>query len=290
MKIARRLLVLALALMTSLALVAPAFAQGAGQAQVRVAHLAPDAPNVDVYVNGEPVLTDVPYTTVSDYLSLPAGTQQVTVYATGDTASPVIDAPVDIAAGGAYTVAAVGLVADGSLTAQVYEDDLRSPASGNAKVRVVHASPDAGPVDVVPRGGQALVAGLTFPEASPYAEVPAGTYTLDVNAAGTSKTALTVPDATLASGGVYSAFAVGTVFADSLNVLLVQDNAGAGASASATASASAAATPTASASASAPVEELPDSGGVGTGVALPAALALMVCGIGAIGLVRRSFT
>jgi hypothetical protein len=290
LKIARRLLVLALALMTSLALVAPAFAQGAGQAQVRVAHLAPDAPNVDVYVNGEPVLTDVPYTTVSDYLSLPAGTQQVTVYATGDTASPVIDAPVDIAAGGAYTVAAVGLVADGSLTAQVYEDDLRSPASGNAKVRVVHASPDAGPVDVVPRGGQALVSGLTFPEASPYAEVPAGTYTLDVNAAGTNQTALTVPDATLASGGVYSAFAVGTVFADSLNVLLVQDNAGAGASASATASASAAATPTASASASAPVEELPESGGVGTGVALPAALALMVCGIGAIGLVRRSFT
>ena len=84
---------------------------------------------------------------------------------------------------------------------------------------------------------------------------------------------------------------MGTVFADSLNVLLVQDAAaGAGASASATASASAAATPTASASASAPVEELLESGGVGTGVALPAALALMVCGIGAIGLVRRSFT
>jgi hypothetical protein len=298
LKIARRLLVLGLALMTALALVAPAFAQGTGQAQVRVAHLAPDAPNVDVYVNGDPVLTDVPYTTVSDYLSLPAGTQQVTVYATGDTTSPVIDAPVELAAGGAYTVAAVGLVADDSLTAQVYQDDLRSPGSGNAKVRVVHASPDAGPVDVVPRGGQALVAGITFPEASPYAEVPAGTYTLDVNAAGTNKTALTVPDANLASGGVYSAFAVGTVFADSLNVLLVQDNAGTSASASATASASAAASSTASPSASASasatssasMEKLPESGGVGTWVALSAALALMSCGIGAIALVRRSVT
>jgi hypothetical protein len=272
-----------------------------------VAHLAPDAPNVDVYVNGDPVLTDVPYTTVSEYLSLPAGTQQVTVYATGDTTSPVIDTPVELAAGGAYTVAAVGLVADGSLSAQVYEDDLRSPASANAKVRVVHASPDAGPVDVVPRGGQALVAGLTFPEASPYAEVPAGTYTLDVNAAGTNQTVLTVPDATLASGGVYSAFAVGTVFADSLNVLLVQDNAaGTGASASATASASAAASPasstatpsasasasaTSSATSSASIEKLPESGGVGTWVALPATLALLMgCGIGAIILVRRSFT
>jgi hypothetical protein len=296
LSIARRLVLLGLALMTALALAAPAFAQGAGQAQVRVAHLAPDAPNVDVYVNGDPVLTDVAYTTVSGYLSLPAGTRQVTVYATGDTTSPVIDTPVELAAGGAYTVAAVGLVADESLTAQVYEDDLRDPASGNAKVRVVHASPDAGPVDVIPRGGQALVEGLTFPEASPYAEVPAGTYTLDVNAAGTNKTALTVPDATLASGGVYSAFAVGTTFADSLNVLLVQDNASGSASASATASASASsmASPSASASASAtssaPMEELPDSGGVGTWVAMAAALALMGCGIGAIALVRRSFT
>jgi hypothetical protein len=291
---ARRLVLLGLALMTALALAAPAFAQGTGQAQVRVAHLAPDAPNVDVYVNGDPILTDVAYTTVSGYLSLPAGTQQVSVYATGETTSPVIDTPVKLAAGGAYTVAAVGLVADDSLTAQVYQDDPRSPESGNAKVRVVHASPDAGPVDVIPRGGRALVSGLAFPEASPYAEVPAGTYTLDVNAAGTKKTALTVPDANLASGGVYSAFAVGTVFADSLNVLLVQDNAGTSASASATASASASASstasPSASATSSAPMEELPDSGGVGTWVAMAAALALMGCGIGAIALVRRSFT
>src|ERR687898_2829761 len=275
---ARRLLLLGLALMMALALAAPVLAQGAGQAQVRVAHLAPDAPNVDVYVNDEPVLTDVPYTTISDYLPLPAGTQQVTVYATGDTSSPVIDVPVKVAAGGAYTIAAVGLVADGSLTAQVYEDDLRAPSAGNAKVRVVHASPDAGPVDVVPRGGDPLVEGLTFPDATPYAEVPAGTYTLDVNAAGTNQTVLTVPDAALASGGVYSAFAIGTVFADSLQVLLVEDNAAGGAAASASASA------TASASA----KPLPDTGG--PSLALPAALALVASGLVAFAVVRRRVT
>ena len=68
---------------------------------VRVAHLASDAPNVDVYVDGEPVaeLTNVPYGTVSGYLPLPAGPHQVTVYATGDTSTPVIDAPVEVAGG-----------------------------------------------------------------------------------------------------------------------------------------------------------------------------------------------
>jgi hypothetical protein len=279
--IIRRVFILGLALLLALALAAPAFAQG-GEAQVRVAHLAPDAPNVDVYVNGEPVLTDVAYTTISDYLPLPAGTQQVTVYATGDTSTPVIDTPVEVAAGGAYTIAAVGLVADGSLTAQVYEDDLRAPSAGNAKVRVVHASPDAGPVDVVPRGGDPLVEGLTFPDATPYVEVPEGTYTLDVNPAGTTDTVLTVPDVALADGGVYSAFAVGTVYADSLQVLLVQDNAAGDAAASASASASA------STSASATAEPLPDTGG--TSLALPAALALVASGLVAFAVVRRSVT
>ncbi|HET9928145.1 MAG TPA: DUF4397 domain-containing protein [Rubrobacter sp.] len=280
-----RAFIVGLALLAALALAAPAFAQG-GDAQVRVAHLSPDAPNVDVYVNGEPVLTDVPYTTVSSYLSLPAGTQQVTVYAAGDTSSPVIDVPVELAAGGAYTIAAVGLVTDGSITAQVYQDDLRAPSAGNAKLRVIHASPDAGPVDVVPRGGEPLVTDLAFPDDTPYAEVPAGTYTLDVNAAGTNQTVLTVPDAALASGGVYSAFAVGTVYADSLDVLLVQDNAGTGATASATASASASASASARASASAPADPLPHTGGSPW---LPSTVAIVLAcsGVAALVLVRR---
>jgi hypothetical protein len=223
-----RILTLGLALLVALALAAPALAQGAPEAQVRVAHLSPDAPNVDVSVNGEPVaaLQNVPYGTVSPYLPLPAGSQQVTVYPAGDDSQPVIDTPVDLAAGGAYTIGAVGLVSDGSLRAQVYQDDVTPPAQGNSKLRVVHASPDAGPVDVVPAGGAPLVSGLQFPNASPYAQVPAGTYTLNVNAAGTNTTAISVPNATVASGGVYSAFAVGTASAGSLDVILVRDNAG----------------------------------------------------------------
>jgi hypothetical protein len=50
------------------------------------------------------------------------------------------------------------------------------------------------------------------------------------------------------------------------------------------------ASPSASATASASMEELPESGGIGTWVAMAAALALVGCGIGAIALVRRSFT
>ncbi len=83
------------------------------------------------------------------------------------------------------------------------------------------------------------------------------------------------------------------------HTLRVEDTAGgsasaASATASASASASAMASPSASASASATasasMEELPDSGGVGSWVVMAAALALMGCGIGTLALVRRSFS
>ena len=227
-RLAYRILIMGVAALMALALTAPAFAQG-NEAQVRVAHLASDAPNVDVYVNGEivPALTNVPFGTVSAYLPLPAGTQQITVYATGDTSTPVIDTPVEIVGGAAYTIAAVGLVSDGSLTAQVYEDDNTAPAAGNAHVRIVHASPDAGPVDVATADlSTYLVEGLEFPGASDYAPVPAGTYDLSVLAAGTDTAAISAPGTSVADGGVYTAFAVGTAAAGDLGIVLTQDSSG----------------------------------------------------------------
>jgi hypothetical protein len=85
--------------------------------------------------------------------------------------------------------------------------------------------------------------------------------------------------ALLASGGVYSAFAVGTVYADSLDILLVQDNASAGATASTSASASASA---ASASAD---DSLPHTGG-GTWLPSTVAIVLACSGVVALVLVR----
>src|SRR5688572_17651539 len=72
---------------------------------VRVVHASPDAPNVDVWVDGVKVLTDVPYTAVSDYLPVTAGDHNVQVTATGST-DPVIEADLTLEAGTSYTVAA----------------------------------------------------------------------------------------------------------------------------------------------------------------------------------------
>ena len=217
------------ALVVALALAGPVFAQDKG-ATVRLAHLSQDAPSMDVYVDDEPVeaLTNVPYKTISPYLQLPAGTRNLKAYAAGDTSQPLIETEVDLRSGGSYTVGAVGLAVDGSLSARIYEDDNVLPAPGNAKLRVIHAVPDVASVDISARDGEPLFTALGFPNATGYVEVPAGTYALDVNAAGTDASAFVVPEATFSEGAVYSAFAVGQAEDRTLEVLVTEDSGSSG--------------------------------------------------------------
>ena len=191
-------------------LVGPAGAASAatGDAMVRVAHLSPDAPSVDVYVNGAKTLSGVSYKTVSKYLSVPPGQYRFEVRPAGaDVGSKaVIDASDTLAAGKAVTVAAVGALAN--IKGQVYSDDISAPASGKAKVRVVHAAPEVPAVDVAVAGGPTLFSGAAFPQATPYAEVAGGSYNLEVRAAGTQNALLKGTQAVQA-GSVYTVAAIG---------------------------------------------------------------------------------
>ncbi|MEM8532957.1 MAG: DUF4397 domain-containing protein, partial [Chloroflexota bacterium] len=188
-------------------------------AQVRIVHASPDAPNVDVYVDGAQVLMDVPFKTVSEYLKVAAGERQIQVTATGgDLEDAVIDATPDLASETAYTVAATGTLLDEEDDADfgptVIEDDLMAPMPGKAKVRVYHFSPDAPAVDVLAIGlEEPLISDLAFPTASDYLEVDAtATYDLAVTETGTTEpVVIDLAGTTLGVGQIYSVFAVGFV-------------------------------------------------------------------------------
>ena len=212
------------ALAAAVLLATPSFAETEGEAQVRVAHLSPDAPNVDVYVDGEPLpgLRNVAYGTVSSYLPLRAGTHDVKLYASGNSSRPLLEAELDLRDGVVYTVAAVGLAGDDSLQAQVYEDEDSLPAKNDAMLRVIHASPDVAAVDIGPENQDDLFTHLGFPNATKYAKVPAGTYPLEGTLAGTNQEAFQV-EATLAPQTVYTAFGIGLAKKGTFEVKLVKD-------------------------------------------------------------------
>ena len=146
-----------------------------GSSSLRVWHLSPDAPNVDVYVDGARVLANVPYKGISEYLPVPAGGRNVEIRAAGSTTA-VFRASVDLERGQSYTAAAVGSVGG---TGSAFTVRLLEDAQSGAKVRVLHAIPDVPAVSVFVNGRRA-VAGLAPLRWTGYLTLQPGRYTIAV--------------------------------------------------------------------------------------------------------------
>jgi hypothetical protein len=192
----------------------------AGDSCINVIHASPDAPAVDVYLDGAKALSGLAFGKASGWVAVPAGAHHVQVTAAGgDAAKAVIDANVTLDKGAAYEIAATGLLAQ--IKPEIYQVNLSTIAMGDARVQVIHASPDAPAVDVAVKGGDVLIKDLAFPKASDALEVPAGSYDLEVRAAGTTTVALALPGVKLEAGMVYSVFAIGQLSDKSLSVLVI---------------------------------------------------------------------
>ncbi|MEV4755446.1 DUF4397 domain-containing protein [Micromonospora sp. NPDC049559] len=184
---------------------APAGAASTGY--VRLAHLSPDTPPVDVYLSGPGdgttprVFDAVGYGVLSDYLPLPTGRYAVAMRKAGAPASqpPVLTTEVAVTSGAAYTVAGVGRYAD--LGLRVLDDDLSAPAPGQAKVRVLHASVRAPLLDVAATDGPTIATGVRFATGTAYSQIAPGRWRLRLGATGTAPTSV---DVTLSPGTVYS--------------------------------------------------------------------------------------
>lgn len=171
---------------------------------VQLAHLSPNTPEVDVYLysfgdaTAQQVLHGVAYGVVSGYEPLAAGEYTVAMRAAGAAASskPVLSASLDVAAGGAYTVA--GLGPESGLRLQVLKDQLTTPP-GKVLVRVIQASLKQHVVTVT-WNGKAAVSDLAFGAVSSYQAVSPATASLHI--AGQSASANS--KVTLAAGSVHT--------------------------------------------------------------------------------------
>ena len=192
----------------------PTSAVANGMAAVRIAHLSPDAPNVDVRVDGRQALSNVGFGTVTPYVVLTPGSHNVRVTLAGHPLITVYDNDLSVDAK-AYTVAAFGEVsgANHPFAVEVFTIDATAPPRDAAAVRLVHAAPDVPAVDVTAKGSnRTLFENVAFGQASDYVTLPAGTHTLEVRAHTPNHDGqvLETADVTLRGGTVDSVFAVGS--------------------------------------------------------------------------------
>lgn len=172
-------------------------------AYVRVAHASPDAPAVDVFVDGNAVLEGVEFGTVGGYLELDPGEYTFEVAPAGEgRAAAVIQASASVSAATFYTVAAVGTLEQ--IEAAVFKDNV-------SRLRAVHFAPDAPAVDVAVQDGPVLFEGVEFGQVTDYVSVNPGTYDLEVRVSETGEVAARFGDIRVGPGTTYSAFALGTV-------------------------------------------------------------------------------
>ncbi len=188
------------------------------RSRVKVIHASPDAPAVDVLLNGAVVLSDVPFSAASDYLTIPSGNQNIKVNVAG-TDTSVIDVTPEFLPGSDYTVLATNFVAN--IAPLLVNDTNEEPTLGNTGIRVIHASPDAPAVDILVNDTVAIPS-LEYQVATDFVSLPAATYNIKVNVAGTATTVIEA-NLPLEEGTLYTVIAIGSVSAGTLTPLVLTE-------------------------------------------------------------------
>lgn len=192
----------------ALGLALPASA-ATGNAQLSVLHAIPDTP-VDVYVNGELTLDDFQPGTLAGPLSLPGGTYEVALTApdAADASAPILGpASVTLDAGGNYTAVA-HLSESGSPTLTPFVNDTSATAPGEGRLTVRHTA--AAPAVDVLAGGTPVIEDLTNPNERSL-NLPAGTVSASVAAAGTTDPVIGPADVAVQDGTLTIVYAWGSL-------------------------------------------------------------------------------
>jgi hypothetical protein len=187
---------------------------------VRIVHASPGSPAVDVYLNGSPIVQNLAFGTATDYVIAPAGDKtKIQITSTGASLdNAAVDKDVALDAGQAYEFVATGTMDELALTEA--ELDLTPLPEGQVRVRVVHASPDVGKVDVAIKEGPDLFTDVAFSDVTGYQIIDAGDDTLQVRKAG-GNTIVVQSDATFKEGTVYDVIVVGRAEDQSLALLVL---------------------------------------------------------------------
>lgn len=202
-----------LALGASAALALPAQAAD-GDAMLSVLHGVPDL-TVDVYVNGDLTLDDFEPGDLAGPLELAPGTYTVAITAADaeDDSDPAIG-PVDLPLEADMNYTAVAhLDAEGTPTASLFTNDTSDIAAGEGRLTVRHVA--AAPAVDVLAGDSPVIEGLENPDEQ-VLDLPAGTVSASVAAAGTTNPVIGPADVDVAEGVNTIAYAWGSLEDDNL--------------------------------------------------------------------------
>ena len=174
---------------------------------VRFLHAVPEGEEVDIYINDVPFYKGLEFTEFSPYVYVPQGNYTVTIYLEDTQENPIVNEKIDVNVNQLVTVAITGEIGDIKLLPIVEETEVVS--GSNAKVRVVHLSPNAPAVNIA-ADNQELFADVKYRDVTPYMAIPAKEYTVNVAEARTNRL-MRQNQVTINPGRIYTFYAVGNI-------------------------------------------------------------------------------
>lgn len=190
----------------------PAGATPPGKAWIRAGHFIPGMAGAGIDLvpekgSGRTVVlaTDATYGKVTSYQKVVPGDYEVTIRSAGFSAgsAPMLQRSVTVKAGNANTVALLGTSKQPRLA--ILTDDLTAPKAGTARVRVLSGAAVSGTVSVMAVNGPIIASDVVLGQATGYASVPAGKWTLNLTPGSKSASEQTVR---LTGGSVYTVVAL----------------------------------------------------------------------------------
>jgi hypothetical protein len=160
--------------------------------QLRVVMVSPDAPHVDILIDGTQVATSLAYTNSTAYTAVKAGQRRVQALTVSNSTS-IFDQTISVTASANETLLLSGpasriqsvLLTDGSTTT--------ATTTGTGEVRIVNASGTMGPADVyIVSAGTGLAGAtpvatkLSFDQATSYESAAIGNYEVFMTSPGTT--------------------------------------------------------------------------------------------------------
>lgn len=174
-----------------------------------VVHGSPDAPSVDfVWDNQRVNIQEFAYKNRIKYFTDYSGNHLARFYMEGTNANALYETQVSLTPGKYFSLFLSGTL--DSLSSVLLEDDAEKPAEGNAKIRFINLSPDAGPLDLQLVDDSLTASNKDFQKYTSFQEMEAGEYAAKIKS--TSGTTVNDQfDLTLEEGKTYTLWARGLV-------------------------------------------------------------------------------
>ena len=200
-------------------------------ASYQVVHAAVGAPSVELYLDDvKASASAIAYGTSSAYATI--APKQYNVKVAGvNTINALAETSVNLNESRNYSIFVYDTLVNNKVKIFTLEDDLAAPASGKAKVRFVHLSPNTGAnkiaVDIA-ANGTVLFANRSYADVTSdaskasFISVDAGTYTVEARLAGSNAAILSVPGIVVEAGKIYTLVAKGILGRGGSNELAAQ--------------------------------------------------------------------